>query len=151
MAQATETTRSISSAEELDRKIEELERKAALQKEELKGHFSATMDSLKPVNLIKHGLQSTFASANRQDLLKAVVGIGSGILGRKLMVGRAGNRVLNRMLGAAMEFGLFGYVLNHADQLKEKGASLLAKVFRKKESRKADPSGSSDSPSDPAI
>ncbi|MFI5124259.1 MAG: hypothetical protein ACHQDF_02975 [Chitinophagales bacterium] len=134
--------RTITSAAELDEAIKELERKASHQKEELKEHFSGTMENLKPINLIKHGLQSAFSGNNKQDLLKAAIGLGSGILGRKLMMGRSGGGLIRKVIGAALEMGVVGMVVKNAEKLKEKGSDLIEKIFHKKR-----PSG----PKPPAI
>ena len=126
--------RNISNEKELNEAIEELEKKADLQKQELKDHFSGVMENIKPINIIKHGLQSAFSGGNKTDLLKAVVGIGSGILGRKLLVGRAGGNVLRKIIGAALEFGVVGLVAKNAERIKEKGSELIEKFFHRKKS-----------------
>lgn len=136
--------RSITSASELNEALEALERKALLQKDELKEHFSGTMENLKPVNLIKHGLQSAFSGNNKQDLLKAAIGLGSGILGRKMVMGKAGGSLLRRVLGAALEMGVVGVVVKNAEKLKEKGSGLIDKFFSKKKDPGPPPSSFSE-------
>lgn len=126
--------RYISNEKELNEAIEELEKKADFQKQELKDHFSGVMENIKPINIIKHGLQSAFSGGNKTDLLKAAVGIGSGILGRKLLVGRAGGNVLRKIIGAALEFGVVGMVAKNAERIKEKGSELIGKFFHGKKS-----------------
>jgi len=126
--------RTITSATELHEVIEDLEKKASCQKEELKEHFSGVMENLKPINLIKHGLQSAFSGDNKQDLLKAAIGLGSGILGRKLVMGRLGNGLLRKVIGTALEMGVIGMVVKNAEKLKEKGSDLMEKIFHKKRS-----------------
>jgi hypothetical protein len=126
--------RSITTEAELNEAIAALERKADFQKQELKEQFSATMENMKPLNLIKHGLQSTFSGENKQDLLKAAIGVGSGILGRRLLVGKAGGNILRKIIGAALEFGVVGVVAKNAERIKEKGSELIDKIFNKKKS-----------------
>jgi hypothetical protein len=126
--------RSITTEAELNEAIAALERKADFQKQELKEQFSATMENMKPLNLIKHGLQSTFSGENKQDLLKAAIGVGSGILGRRLLVGKAGGNILRKIIGAALEFGVVGVVAKNAERIKEKGSELIDKIFHKKKS-----------------
>jgi hypothetical protein len=134
--------RYINNLAELNEAIEVLERKADLQKQELKDHFSGVMDNLKPINLIKHGLQSTFSGENKQDLLKAAIGLGSGILGRKLLMGRFGGNILRKLIGAALEFGVVGIVSKNAQKIKEKGSELIEFFFHKKKSIHTGPSNS---------
>lgn len=124
--------RTITTSAELNEAIEDLERRSSLQKQELKEQFAGTMENLKPINLIKHGLQSTFSGENKQDLLKAAIGLGSGILGRKLMMGRSGGGIIRKVIGAALEMGVVGVVVKNADKLKEKCSDLLNKIFHKK-------------------
>ncbi|MFI5124385.1 MAG: hypothetical protein ACHQDF_03610 [Chitinophagales bacterium] len=129
--------RSITTETELNEAIARLEKKADFQKQELKDHFSVTMENMKPLNLIKHGLQSAFSGENKQDLLKAAIGVGSGLLGRRLLVGKAGSTVLRKIIGAALEFGVVGVIAKNAERIKEKGSELIDKIFHKKK-----PSGS---------
>jgi hypothetical protein len=124
--------RSIATETELNEAIVRLERKADLQKQELKDHFSATLENMKPLNLIKHGLQSAFSGENKQDLLKAAIGLGSGILGRRLLVGKGGTTVWRKIIGAALEFGIVGVIAKKAEIIKEKGSELIDKFFHKK-------------------
>lgn len=131
--------RTINSATELSEAIEVLERKARFQKEELKDHFSGVMENLKPINLIKHGVQSVFSGENKQDLLKAAIGLGSGILGRKLLIGKSGSSVLRKVIGAALEFGVVGVVAKNAEKIKEKGSILIDKIFHRKKSQPTRP------------
>jgi hypothetical protein len=131
--------RKITSAMELNQAIEELEKKADFRKQELKDHFSGVMENLKPINLIKHAVQSAFSGENKQDLLKGLLGLGSGILGRKLLVGKSGNNMLRKVIGAALEFGVFGMIAKNAGKIKEKGSELIGKVFHRKKSPGPDP------------
>jgi hypothetical protein len=131
--------RNINNMSELNEAIDSLERKAVLQKQELKEHFSGVMDNLKPINLIKHGIHSTFSGENKQDLIKAALGLGSGMLGRKLLLGKAGGGILRKILGAALEFGVLGVVTRNAEKIKEKGSELVGKFLNKRKSSRTDP------------
>ena len=126
--------RNIRNIAELDEAIEMLEEKAKFQKQELKEYFSDVMEGLKPIHLIRHLIQSAFSGGNKQDLLKAAIGLGSGILGRKLMMGKSGGSIIRRVLGAALEFGLCGIVAKNAEKIKEKGSELIERFFRRKNS-----------------
>ena len=97
------------------------------------------MENLKPINLIKHGVQSVFSGENKQDLLKAAIGLGSGILGRKLLIGKSGSSVLRKVIGAALEFGVVGVVAKNAEKIKEKGSILIDKIFHRKKSQPTRP------------
>ncbi|HEY4153963.1 MAG TPA: hypothetical protein VGM24_00995 [Puia sp.] len=128
---------SIETGAELNEAIAALEKKAVFQKEELKEHFAGVMENMKPLNLIKNGLQSTFSGENKQDLLKTAIGIGSGMLGRKLLIGRAGGSILRKIFGAALEFGVVGLVAKNAEKIKLKGSEFIENLFHKKKSSRS--------------
>jgi hypothetical protein len=140
--------RSITNERELEEAISALEKKADDQRQALKEHFSGVMENMKPLNLIRHGLRSAFSGDNKQDLLKTVIGIGSGLLGRRLLARRAGGNVLRKIIGAALEFGVVGMVAKNAERIKEKGSELIDRILHKKK-----PSGSDliTDPEQPAL
>jgi hypothetical protein len=129
--------RSITNERELEEAISILEKKADDQRQVLKEHFSGVMENMKPLNLIRHGLQSAFSGNNKLDLMKTVIGIGSGLLGRRLLARRVGGNVLRKIIGAALEFGVVGIVAKNAERIKEKGSVLIDRILHKKK-----PSGS---------
>ncbi len=138
--------KNIKNLNELNEAIEMLEEKAGFQKQELKEHFSGVMENLKPFNLVRHLMQSAFSGENKQDLFKAAIGLGSGILGRKLMMGKSGGGILRRVIGAAIEFGLGGIVAKNAEKIKEKGSELIERFSRRKSAKHPEPTNNSEQP-----
>lgn len=136
--------RNIRNIDELSDAIEMLEERASFQKQELKEHFSGVMESLKPLNLIRQLIHSAFSGENKQDLFKAALGLSSGILGRKLMMGKSGGGILRRLIGATLEFGLGGIVAKNAGKIKEKGAELIETFFHRKSSNHPEPKHNSE-------
>ena len=60
-----------------------------------------------------------------------MVGLGTGVLSRKLLFGK-GKGILGKAVGKAMEWGIAGLVSNNAEKIKEKAGALIDKIFRKK-------------------
>lgn len=122
----------INSAQELREAIEELELKKIEQAAELEHQFSEIYESLKPVNIIKNTLQNTFSSADtKRNLLGSLIGLGTGLLSKKLLVGKSVG-FFRKALGAAVEFGVAGVIAKNAGKIKDKGSEVINKLFRKK-------------------
>jgi hypothetical protein len=122
----------ITSAQELHEAIEALEQKKADQMIVLEHHFADFYESLRPANLIKNTFQNVFSSNDsRRNILGSVIGLGTGFLSKKLLVGKSVS-VFKKILGAAVEFGVAGLIAKNAGRIKEKGSEIINKVFKKK-------------------
>jgi len=125
----------ITTAQELHEAIEELEQRKTEQLLALEHNFSELYENLKPANLIKNTLHNAFSSGDsKMNLLKAVIGLGTGFLSRKLIVGKSIG-VFRKALGAAVEFGVVGLVAKNAEKIKEKGSEVINKLFKKNKRR----------------
>jgi hypothetical protein len=121
----------IRNSDELEKAIAELELKAAAQKRNIDETFTIVTENLKPLNLVKNGVRSVFSPEHREDLVNALIGLGTGILSRKLLLGRA-RGIFGKTAGKAVEWGIAGLVSNNAEKIKEKAGLLIDKLFRKK-------------------
>lgn len=121
----------VTNADELALEISQLEIKAEGQKKDIEETFKRVSENLKPLNLIKNGVRSVFTEEHRGDLLNALFGLGTGMLSRKLLLGRA-RGLLGKSMGKAVEWGIAGLVTNNAEKVKEKAGWLIDKIFRKK-------------------
>jgi hypothetical protein len=119
----------VTNAADLDRAIAELEIKAATQKKEIQETFAAVSENLKPLNLVKNGVRSVFSGENKEGLVNALIGLGSGIISRKLFFGKA-NGVVGKTIGNAIQWGMAGLVSKNAEKIKEKAGELIDKVFK---------------------
>jgi len=125
----------ITTAQELHEAIEELEQRKTEQLHALEHNFSELVENLKPANLIKNTLHNAFSSDDsKKNLLKTVIGLGTGFLSRKLIIGKSVG-LLRKALGAAVEFGVAGLVAKNAEKIKEKGSSFINKIFKKNKRR----------------
>ncbi|HEY4935427.1 MAG TPA: hypothetical protein VII44_02540 [Puia sp.] len=123
--------KNVNSTDELAQLIAELELKAETQKKDIQETFSVVSENLKPLNLVRSGLRSVFSEEHRGDLIKAIFGLGTGILSRKLLFGRSKGFV-GKTMGKAVEWGIAGLVSNNAEKIKEKAGVWIDKIFKKK-------------------
>ncbi len=125
----------INNAEDLKAAIIGLEQRERLQKQQLQENFSDFKESLSPVNLIKN----TFAKAKETpgvsgSLFKAGLGLGVGILTKRLVVGKKGGFFKN-LLGGAVEMGVMGLVAKNADKIQSSVVRVLSNIAGKKRRR----------------
>ena len=122
----------ITSSEELKQKIAELELRRSRQKEEIKEHFQEMVESIKPKNLIRVGLQSiSEAPALRQDLINSVVSLGTGWVARKLAVPK-NDTIIKKTAGAAIQYGVTRFMATKGDNI----GDVIGRFFRNFKRRK---------------
>jgi len=99
----------VTNADELALAISQLETKAEAQKKDIEETFKRVSENLKPLNLMKNGVRSVFTEEHRGDLINALFGLGTGMLSRKLLLGRA-KGLFGKSMGKAVEWGIAGLV-----------------------------------------
>ncbi len=98
------------SLEQLDHKIAALQELEKLQLLELRQSAQHVIHHLSPVNLLKDTVKNVSASSDlRLYVMDTALGIGAGILGKKLFVGRS-NNLLKKTGGLALEFLVSNFV-----------------------------------------
>ncbi len=122
----------INNSTDLRAAILELEDRKQREKQQLVENFHAFTESLSPINLIK----STFNKVKETpgisgNVLKAAVGLGVGILSKRLLIGKSGGLV-KRMLGSALEMGVMGVVAKNTDTLQSKAVRIFKNLFGSK-------------------
>ncbi len=120
----------IKNSEDLKAAILDLEDRRQREKLELVENFHAFTESLTPINLIK----STFNKVKETPgitgtVLKASVGLGVGLLSRKLLLGRS-TGFLKKILGSAIEMGVARLVTTKSDTIKSTGGQFFKNIFR---------------------
>ena len=123
----------IRNADELAQAIAELELKAAAQKRDIEETFAEISESLKPLNLVKNGARFIFSGKNKEELVKILIGLGTGFLGRKLLLGKS-RTFVGRTLGKAVQYGMAGVVSQNAERIKEKAGEWIDRIFKKNKS-----------------
>src|ERR1700719_5419381 len=101
--------RNVKNRDDLALAIAELELKAAVQKKEIQETFVAVSENLRPVNLIKSGVRSVFSGEHKEELVNVLIGLGTGILSRKLILGKTSGFV-GKTVGKAIKWGRAGVV-----------------------------------------
>ena len=80
----------------------------------LKEQFQHTVESMRPVNLIKNTFRQVAHSPQiRNGLVNNAIGLAFGYLSKKVMVGSSHNPI-KRMVGAVLEFTIANFVAKRA-------------------------------------
>ena len=123
---------SITTSEELKAAILELELQQARDLILLKDQFHETKEGFKLINIIKGTFKSAVSSPEiKTDAINAAIGFTSGILAKKLMIGKSINP-FKKLLGIIIELTVANKVVKNADDIKSAGSSIFNTLFRKK-------------------
>ncbi|HCL84296.1 MAG TPA: hypothetical protein DIC22_09985 [Chitinophagaceae bacterium] len=120
----------VTNAEELAEAIAELELKAAVQKKQIQEIFADLSENMKPVNLIRNSAKAVFSDIHTEDVLNALIGVGTGILSRRLILGRT-RGLIGKTLGRAVQWGMAALVSKNAEKIKEKAGEWIDMIFKK--------------------
>jgi hypothetical protein len=123
--------RQANNAEDLGRAIAQLELLEAAQKREIERTFMEVSENLKPMNLVKSGVRSVFSAEHKEDLINGLIGLGTGFLSRRLLLGRT-NGVVGKTVGKAIQWGMAGLVSKNAEKIKEKAGEIIDRLFKRK-------------------
>jgi len=125
----------ITSISELKNAILLLEHEQELKLQSLKEQFYITYQSLKPVNLLLNTFKEVATSPNLIDnILGTVVGLATGYLSKKVVVGASGN-ILRKLFGSVLQLGVTNSVSQHPEAIKSIGQFIFQNFFRKKEAK----------------
>jgi len=110
--------------------ILQLESRQAEEAITLKAQFNVTVDSLRPINLIKSTLMEAAESEDLQDnLINSSIGLSAGYLSKILFQG-VSNSPFRKILGTVIMFGIKKAIAHNPDMVKSLGAGLF-KIIRK--------------------
>ena len=124
---------SITTSEELKAAIEQLELQQASEFILLKEQFYKTKEALKPINILKGTFKEVVAAPGlKTDAINAAIGFTTGILAKKLMIGKTINP-FKKLLGIIVEMTVANKVVKNADDIKSIGGSIFNSLFKKKE------------------
>ena len=126
----------IHSETDLRRAILQLENEQADEGKMLKEQFYFTLDSLKPVNLIKNTFKEVVASRDlKENILNASIGLTAGFLSR-LFIRSVMKSPVNRLIGNAVMIGITNVVARNPETVKSLGKGFF-KMIRRKPGRRA--------------
>ncbi len=122
----------INNYSDLHAAIATLEQQKEVQKDKLTEQFHATIESLKPINLLKTSLNKAVHSPGTVgNIIKSAVSLGVGLLSKKILIGKS-TGVAKKLFGAAIKFGVAGLVSKQSNSIKSGGLNLLGKIFKSK-------------------
>lgn len=99
--------------------------------EQLKNQFDVAYESVKPLNVVKNLFQEITASPDiKNNLLNNLIGLGTGFLSKKLLLGSPHNPI-KKVLGTLFEFAVANTVSKHSEGIKTIGGNLF-KLFSEK-------------------
>jgi hypothetical protein len=122
--------RKITNGAELEDAIAALEIKAAAQKRDIQESLAELSESLKPVNLVKESARFVFSGKNREGLVNVLIGLGTGFLSRKLLLGKS-HGVIGKTLGKAVQYGMAGIISQNAEKIKETAGIWIDRLFKR--------------------
>jgi hypothetical protein len=92
--------------DDLAEDIRLLKEKQALELQLLRDQFQLTYESIRPINLIKNTLHEVVSSSEiRNNILNNVVGLATGYLAKKILLGASHNPV-KKILGTIFQFAI---------------------------------------------
>lgn len=122
----------IVSYEGLKNAIQRVEAEQALTGQLLKNEFHLTIEKLKPVNLLKRGIEDM---ANSPFLIENIIGnsVGfvSGFLSKKIVIGTSAN-IFRKLIGSLVQISVTNSVKQHPETIKSIGQFLFQLLFTKK-------------------
>lgn len=121
----------ITNSADLKIAIQQLEQQQAIELALLKEEYDKTCESLRPINIIK----STFKQAvNAPDLktgiINTAIGLTTGILAKKIILGRTINP-LSKLAGVLLEVFVANKTTRNADEIKSTGIMVMNKLFNR--------------------
>lgn len=122
----------ITNSTSLNEAIASLEKKRRFQEQDLSEHFKHTYQSLQPANIVKNAWQNFTSSPEAKgNVLKAALGLGAGLLSKRLFFGGSGS-VFKKLLGTAVEFGVAKAVTNKSGNAVAKGLNAVKNLLAKR-------------------
>jgi hypothetical protein len=108
----------ITAAEDLQKRIEELEVRQALELENLKAEFRTTYTQLQPVNIIKSTIHDVVQAPQvKDDVISAVISLLTGYIAKRMAFGNS-NSLVKKLLGDMLQLGVTTTVAKHPDEIK---------------------------------
>jgi len=95
----------------------------------LKNQLKLTIESLKPINLIKGAFTSP---EMKNSLVDSAIGMTSGYIAKKAVVRSSKNPFL-KLIGTIVGMGVASIVTRHPDGIKSIGEKILGSVLKKEE------------------
>ncbi|MEO6491098.1 MAG: hypothetical protein ABIO04_14235 [Ferruginibacter sp.] len=128
----------ISTKAELEVAIIELEKRKVREQALVVENFKMVRESLKPMNLIKHGFkQITEMPGLGEGLIKTAAGLGIGVISKKLFLGSSPS-FIKKILSGFFELAVAKTTISNADKVKAYGISIYNNLFKRSNHKATD-------------
>jgi len=118
----------LTAADTLKNSISVLEQRQREEGMLLKNQLSATLESIKPVNILRKIIGDIAEPSELKDnLIQTVTGLISGYVSRKMLV-RSSKNPLLRLVGVLVQYGVTNFVSKNSDSIKTLGMYYLNKL-----------------------
>jgi len=106
---------------DLQNSIKLLEEEQIIKRHLLNEQLNVSFESLKPINLFSSALKEVSKTADlRDNILGTAIGLASGFLTKRLIVGTSGN-VFRKLIGSFIQLEVTNIVAKHPDTIKAVG------------------------------
>jgi hypothetical protein len=125
----------ITSSEELDAVIVQLEHSYYIQKQSLKEQFRLSYDSLKPVNIIKNTIRETISSPEiKDDIIEYFGNLVADYVTKQFTKGSSDNFV-KKYLGQVLHYGIRTIIKLNSEAIRSLGDSFADILWGDHENR----------------
>lgn len=122
----------INTSAELKASIQQLQLQRANEYDLLKEEVIKTSESLKLINIIKSTFNKVASAPDlKTDIINAAVGLTTGIVAKKVIIGKTLNP-LSKLLGVMLEVFVANKVTKNAGEIKSIGGILMKKIFNQR-------------------
>jgi len=109
-----------------------LEVEQASKGQQLKEQLSVVYESLMPVNILRNTLKKFFGKSDLIDNLSgSAMGAASGLLMKKIFIGKSGN-AFKKLMGSFLQMGISNIVTQNSDLIKSIGHGIIQYLFHNK-------------------
>ena len=123
-----------SASEVLQSTIQLLEIHQSIKEEIFREQLNVAYERLKPLNLLRSTFQEVTSSPNLfENILGTTVGLATGYLSKKIMIGTSGN-IFRKLFGFLMQVGITNTVAKHPETVNSIGRYIYRHFLHKKES-----------------
>ena len=125
----------INNSQELEKMIAELEAKQKMQQQELLKQFHVSLESLRPMNLIKSSLGKIASPHLVSSVLKTAGSIGIGLLTNKIGgIGLASSGI-KTFMGGVVKQSVTSTLLENIDKIKAYATAIMNNFWGSKKNR----------------
>ena len=129
----------IISVTDLKDTIRQLEEEQTVSKQLFKEQLQLTVESLKPINLLRSTINEAFSSPDfMNNILGAAVGQTAGYVSKKMVVGSTRNPIM-KLFGSILQTGIAALLTTYGDTIKETAIIIFKSFFNKKADEESEP------------